>query len=60
MKTKFNVKQPTPDEIISDFFKTHDNSEIFVQGDVNILTSEGKAIFALGISCYNAFKKAHK
>lgn len=31
MKSKFKVPQPSPDEIITDFFKTHDNSEIFVE-----------------------------
>ena len=60
MKAKANVKQPTPDEIINEFFKTHEFTEIFVEGDVNNLTSEGKAVLALGITCYTAFCKHKK
>lgn len=57
MKSKAKVKQPSPDEIINDYLKTHNPNELFVNGDVSCLTDDGKAVLAIGLTCFTAFNK---
>lgn len=59
MKVKAKVNQPSPDEIINDFFSTRDPAQFFVNGDISCLTDDGKAILAIGIKVFSSFEK-HK
>lgn len=60
MNVKAKLKQPSPDEILNEFFKTNSPSDLFVDGDVNCLTENGKAVLAIGIQVYKSFYKANK
>ena len=57
MKVKCKVPQPSPDEIISEFFETRKVEDIFIHGDYNNLTDDGKALLALGIVTFTQFQK---
>ena len=56
MKAKAKVKQPSPDEVINEWFKLHDPAQFFVNGDISCLTDDGKAIFAIGVKVFSSFE----
>lgn len=60
MKVNATVKQPTPEEIINEYFADKDPKFFFVDGSVDCLTDDGKACLAIGITVFKQFKKNHK
>lgn len=60
MKAKAKAKQPSPDEILTDYFASHRLDEIFVDCDADCLTDDGKAVLALGLLVYKGFNSAKR